>query len=201
MTAVPVSPAGRRDEPRSAPIALAALILVTALLALYGAELAAGALRSRGQVPAVGIRLDTSFGSVTVEHAQTIDGLPSGDMSNEMTHGIQDLVQPGEAQVAVAVYLRNDGDRPTPIDAGQFRLLIEGRADPAPPTGGTVLPTRLQPGSGVRGTLVFVVPLDGNRTSVLFQDPGGGEVAIPIGRLDGTPPAEPQHSGDAGHSE
>jgi hypothetical protein len=122
-------------------------------------------------------------------------------MWNGMTHGIQDLVPPGEAQVAIAVFLTNDGDRPTPIDAGQFRLLVEGRAEPATPTGGTVLPMRLEPGAGVRGTLVFVVPLDGARTSVVYLDQLGGPVTIPVGQLAEAPPAEPGHPAATAHDE
>lgn len=202
MTAAPVSRAAAPGARRPAPVALVAIVFVVAVLSLYGAELAVGTFRAGDAepvAPAVGVPLGTSFGSVTVEHAQTIDGLTSGDMWNGMTHGIQDLVQPDEAQVAVAVYLTNDGDRPAPVDAGQFRLLVEGRADPALPTGGTVLPLRLQPGAGVRGTLVFVVPLGGARTSVVYLDPAGPPITVPVGVLDEAPAPVPGHDQDADH--
>ena len=193
-----------RSERRATPITLFALIFLVVLLSLYGAQLAVGAFRAgdaQPGAPAVGASIPTSFGSVTVETAQTIDGLTSKDMWNGMTHGIQGLVQPDEAQVAVAVYLANDGDRAVLVDAGQFRLAVEGRADAIVPTGTTILPLRLQPGSGVRGTLAFVVPLDGARTSVVYLDPGGPSITIPVGRLDEAPADAPGHPDDTDHDE
>jgi hypothetical protein len=193
-----------RTERRTTPIALLAFIFVVALLALYGAELAVGAFRAGAAqpgAPAVGESIPTSFGSVTVETAQTIDGLTSKDMWNGMTHGIQSLVQPDEAQVAVAVYIANDGDRAVLIDAGQFRLAVEGRGDAVAATGTTILPLRLQPGSGVRGTLAFVVPLGGARTSVVYLDPGGPPITVPVGTLNEPPAQGPGHADDTDHDQ
>jgi hypothetical protein len=194
----------RRTERRTTPIALLAFIFVVALLALYGAELAVGAFRAGAAqpgAPAVGESIPTSFGSVTVETAQTIDGLTSKDMWSGMTHGIQSLVQPDEAQITVAVYLANDGDRAVLVDAGQFRLAVEGRGDAVVPTGTTILPMRLQPGSGVRGTLAFVVPLDGALTSVVYMDPGGPPITVPVGTLNEPPAQGPGHADDTDHDE
>jgi hypothetical protein len=196
MTAAPVSRPAAGGEGRSAPVALVALIVVVAAFSLYGAELAFGVLRAgpaAAPAPAVGAPLATSFGSLTVEHAQTIDGLTSRDMWNGMTHGIQSLVQPDEAQIAVAVYLANESGGAVPVDPGQFRLIVDGRSEPAAPTGTTVLPLRLMPGSGVRGTLVFVVPLGAARTSVTYLDPAGPPITVPVGVLGEAPPPDPGH--------
>lgn len=198
------APLAGRSERRTTPISLFALIFIVALLSLYGAELALGAFRSGAAqpgAPAVGESIPTSFGSVTVETAQTIDGLTSKDMWNGMTHGIQSLVQPDEAQVAVAVYIANDGDRAVLVDAGQFRLAVEGRGDAVAPTGTTILPLQLQPGSGVRGTLAFVVPLGGARTSVVYLDPGGPPITVPVGTLNEPPAQDPGHADDKDHDE
>jgi hypothetical protein len=205
MTAIPVSRPADRAGRRPAPVTLVAIVFIAVVAALYGAQLAAGAFRSSGHgpaSPAVGVPVAVSFGSVTVEQAQTIDGLTSRDMWNGMTHGISGLVHPDEAQVAVSVYLANDGAGGVPVDAGQFRLAVEGRDEAVPPAGGTLLPVRLLPGSGVRGTLVFVVPLGGARTSVVYNDPAGPAVTVPVGALGEPPPDDPGHPGaTAGHDE
>jgi hypothetical protein len=205
-TPVTATPVSRRTSPggvRSAPVALVALVVVVAALALHGVELAAGVLRAgpaAAPAPALGEPLSTSFGSLTVEHAQTIDGLTSGDMWNGMTHGIQSLVQPDEAQVAVAVYLANASGRAVPVDPGQFRLIVDGRSDPVAPTGTTVLPLSLMPGSGVRGTLVFVVPLGAARTSVTYLDPAGPPITVAVGVLGEAPPPDPGHAEATPHN-
>lgn len=203
MTARAELVTGQGEQPAT-PIMPLALIFIVLVLSLYGAELVAGAFRTGAGpsgAPAVGESIRTSFGSVTVETAQTIDGLTSKDMWNGMTHGIQSLVQPDEAQVTVAVYLANEGDRAVPVEAGQFRLVVDGRGDAHAPTGTTILPLRLQPGSGVRGTLAFVVPLDGARTSVVYLDPEGPPITVPVGRLDQLPAQGPGHTDATDHDE
>ena len=201
MTASLVLPA------RGQSAALLVLVGAVMALALVGGMFALQAFAGGGEdtlhegAAAIGEPIDTSFGSITVERAQTIDGLTAKDMSNGMSHGIQSLVQPDEAQVAVAVYLVNEGGRALAVDAGQFRLVVEGRADAVIPTGTTIQPIQLQPGSGVRGTLAFVVPLDGARTSVVYLDPGGPSITIPVGRLDEAPADAPGHPDDTDHDE
>jgi hypothetical protein len=196
-----------RGEQRATPITPLALIFIVLVLSLYGAELVTGVFRAAAVpsgAPAVGESIRTSFGSITVETAQAIDGLTSADMWNGMTHGIQGLVQPDEAQVTVALWLANGGDRAVPVDAGQFRLVVEGRGATVVPTGTTLLPLRLQPGSGVRGTLAFVVALDGVTTSgalasLVYLDPGGPSITVPLGRLDQQPARGPGHADDSDH--
>jgi len=203
MTARAALVTGRRER-RATPITLVALIFIVVVLSLYGAELSVGAFRggdAQPEAPAVGASIPTSFGSLTVESAQTIDGLTSKDMWSGMTHGIQSLVQPDEAQVAVAVYLANDGERAVPVDPGQFRLVVDGRDDAIAPSGTTILPLRLHGGSGVRGTLAFVAPLGGARTSVVYMDPGGPPITIPVGRLDQPPARDPGHADETDHDE
>ena len=129
MTAAPVSRAAGTTGRRSAPVALVALVFIVATLSLYGAELAAGAFRAGDApaAPAIGTATHTSFGTVTVEHAQTIDGLTSRDMWNGMTHGIQDLVATDAAQVAVAVVSRQ---RRRPERPGRSRTVPARRRGP-----------------------------------------------------------------------
>lgn len=204
MTARAEVLAGQGGQRTTPPIALIALIFVVALLSLYGAELAVGAFgvgASQPGAPAVGESIPTSFGSITVETVQTIDGLTSKDMWSGMTHGIQSLVQADEAQVAVAVYLANDGARAVPVDAGQLRVVVEGRAEEVVPTGTTILPLLLQPGSGVRGTFTFVVPLGGANASIVYLDPGGPPVTLLLGRLDQPPVQGPGHIDATDHDE
>jgi hypothetical protein len=198
-----------RGEQRATPITPVALIFIVLALSAYGTELVTGVFRAAA-VPsgeaAVGDSIRTTFGTVTVETVQTIDGLTSADMWNGMTHGIQSLVQPDEAQVTVALSLANDGDRAVPVDAGQFRLVVEGRGDAVVPTGTTLLPLRLEPGSGVRGTLAFVVALNGvvasgALASLVYLDPKGPPITVPLGRLDQQPARSPGHADDSDHDE
>jgi hypothetical protein len=204
VTAAPVSRPVGHGERRSAPVALVALVFVVVVLGLYGAEVAFGILRSGApapHAPAIGVPLATSFGSVTVEHAQAIEGLTARDMWNGMTHGIQDLVGPDEAQVAVAVHVFNGSDRAVAFDAGQFRLLAGGRTGPgAAPSATTILPLQLAPGTEVRGTLVFVTPLAGVDLSLVYADPAGEPITVQVGSLD-APPGDAAGREEAPHDE
>jgi hypothetical protein len=192
MTSQAVRLAGRNDR-RAAPITLVALIFVVALLALNGAGLALSSLLSGAlarPAPAIGVPLATSFGTFTVAHAQTIDGLTSRDMWNGMTHGIQDLVLTGSAQVDVAVAITNDGPDAIRVAPAQFGLLVAGSPATLAPTGTTIETTRLAPGASIEAAFTFVVPQDGQELTFVYTDPGTNlALEVPVGAVGVAPPA------------
>jgi hypothetical protein len=131
----------------------------------------------------LGEAIDTSFGSVTFEHVATIGGLTPEALGG-VTHGIQNLVLTGKAQVEVAVLVVNQGDHAIPVVPDQFSLTVDGGTGPSAMTGSTIQPLRLQPGGSVEATFTYVVPQSGAAISVAYADPGGEVVSLPAGSLD-----------------
>jgi len=187
--AVPVRSTGRA-------LPLIAFVALVAGLALAGtmiAILTLAAGHEDGGLPgtsAIGHPITTSFGTITVESAETISGLTSGDLGG-VTHGIQNLVLSDKAQVEVAVLFANTGDVPVRVTPSQFQLIVEGTPDPVAPTGSTMRPLSLEPGASVEASLTFVVPQSGARMTVGYADPGNAAaITVPIGIL-GQAPAVP----------
>jgi hypothetical protein len=183
-----------------------AFVTFVAALALVGGALAVAAFTAaddRAGEPhaaAVGEPIATSYGSITVVQVGTIGGLAAQDLGG-MTHGIQSLVGPDEAQVSVAILLVNRSDRPVRVEPGQFRLTVEGSTDPVVPTGSTIRPLVLRPGASVEASLAFVVPQTGARVSVAYADPGGPSVTVPAGQLGEAPADDPAHVDDPAHAD
>jgi hypothetical protein len=197
MTAGLAVPA--RSTGRTLP--LVAIVALVAGLALAGTMIAILTLTAGhedGGLPgtsAIGHPITTTFGTITVEGAETLGGLTSGDLGG-VTHGIQNLVLSDKAQVEVTVLLANTGDAPVRVTPSQFQLIVEGTPDPVAPTGSTMRPLSLEPGASVEASLTFVVPQSGARMTVGYADPGNAAaVSVPIGIL-GQVPAVP----DDGHA-
>ncbi|HSP27377.1 MAG TPA: hypothetical protein VLN74_02425 [Ilumatobacteraceae bacterium] len=177
---------------RGSRIALLAVANVVALLAAAGFVAAYVALfpaqgaSVSGAGPGVGDTVATSYGTITVQHVETIDGLTTQELGG-MSHGIADLVQTDEAQVLVSVLLANASDDPIFVEPGQFALLVEGSTDALVPTSSTVKPLELQPGASVEASVIFVAPLSGAAISIGYSDPTGSVVVIPAGGLDQAP--------------
>jgi hypothetical protein len=173
--------------------AVVALVAVVAALALGGAWLAITAFTAghddAGLPPAafVGERIATSFGSMTVEHVEDIGGLTSSDLGG-VTHGIQNLVLSDSAQVEVSVLFANESTSAVQVSPAQFRLVVQGAADPVEPSGSTIRPLLLQPGASLEAGLTFVVPQTGAQMSVTYADPGGASISVPAGTLGQAPP-------------
>jgi hypothetical protein len=168
---------------------VAAAVLV-ALLAAAGGWLAILALAGGDghQHPAsVGEAIPTSFGSLTVQPAQTLDGLTPEDLGG-VTHGVNNLVLSDSAQVEVSFLLVNAGDSGAAIDPDQFRLVVGGARDALAPTGSTMRPMTLAAGARVGASVTFVVPRTGAQMELRYADPGSSApVSIPMGRLDQAP--------------
>jgi hypothetical protein len=177
---------------RGSRIALLAIANVVALLAIVGffaglvTLLPARAASVPDAGPIVGDSLPTSYGTITVQHVETIDGLTMQDLGG-MSHGIADLVQTDETQILVSVLVVNDSDDPVFVEPGQFALFVEGSTDPLVPTSSTIKPLTLQPGASVEASVVFVAPLSGAEISVGYSDPGGPVLVVPAGGLDQAP--------------
>ena len=173
--------------------AVVALVAVVAALALGGAWLAITAFTAAhddaGLPPAafVGARIATSYGSMTVVHVDNIGGLTPNDLGG-VTHGIQNLVLSDSAQVEVSVLFANESTNAVRVSPAQFRLIVEGVAEPVEPTGSTIRPLLLQPGASLEAALTFVVPQTGAQMSVTYADPGGASISVPAGKLGQAPP-------------
>ena len=182
----------RRLGPRGSRLAMLAVANVVALLAAAGFVAAYVALfpaqggSVSGITPGVGDTVATSYGTITVQHVETIDGLTTQDLGG-MSHGIADLVQTDEAQVLVSVLAVNDSDDAIVVEPGQFALFVEGSTEALVPTSSTVKPLELQPGASVEASVIFVAPLSGAAISVGYSDPNGSVVVIPAGGLDQAP--------------
>ena len=158
-------------------LSLVAFIVIVAYLAAIGVANSVGALISghtdgdHGATSTVGVPVVTTFGTVTVETFETLPGLTSQDLGG-VTHGIQNLVLSGSAQVSVAISVVNGSNQPVDIAPDQFRMRVAGATEPIQLTGATIHPLRLKPGASVEATLTFVVPRTGNGFSLDFADPG-----------------------------
>jgi hypothetical protein len=179
-----------RPAPRTAPpISLLAIILFIALLALNGAGLALSAFRAEAgapAAPAIGEPVGTSYGSITVVLAETLDGLTSEELGG-MTHGVGNLVPAGSAQVEVSVRLANTGSHPIRVTPDQVRL-VAGASEPVEPTGASVRPMRLGAGATLEAVFTFVVPQSGDALTFAYTDPESRAVlAIPVGVIGQAP--------------
>lgn len=172
-------------------LALAMAGAVVAILAL-----AAGHDEDAHSGVALGQPIATSFGTVTVSSSETLGGLTSGDLGG-VTHGIQNLVLSDKAQVEVFVAFTNTSGSSVLVEPAQFRLLVQGTADPVVPTGSTMEPLRLKSGASVEAGITFVVPQSGAPMTVAYQDPGASAdaaITVPIGVLGQAPAADPGHT-------
>jgi len=183
------------------PIALVGLVSLIAILALAGVAIAIWTFTAsdpgggHAHPAEIGQAIPTSFGAVTVQRAQTLAGLTSGDLGG-VTHGIQNLVLSDKAQVEVAFLLGNTSRAPVRVDPSQFRLIVEGATDPVAASGSTVQPLWLRPGASVEASVTFVVPQTGALMSVAYRDPGAdAAITVPIGILGQAPaPVDSGHS-------
>jgi hypothetical protein len=188
-----------RSTGRTAP--LVAFVALVAGLALAGTMIAIVTLTAGHEdaslpgTSVIGHPITTSYGTMTVQGAQTIGGLTSGDLGG-VTHGIQNLVLSDKAQVEVSVLFANTSGASVLVSPSQFRMVVEGAAKPVEPTGSTIRPLELAPGASVEASLTFVVPQSGARMTVGYADPGSAAaITVPVGILGQAPAAT-----DDGHA-
>ncbi len=123
-----------------------------------------------------------SWGTVQVHQSEVVQGLSSSALGG-MSHGVQNLVSEGKAQIAVTVTLHNSSGHVVPYDATAFRLRT-GRTAPTgaatAPIGTSLNAGRLRDGGTVEGTVSFVTAADGSRLWLQLAD-GPGPVLVPLG--------------------
>ena len=198
-TAKPATTSGTtaRIDKTSAPVSfgLLALDVVVVVFVIVGFIVATLTLTTGGRTTAheddavrsnVGAAVDTSFGSIFVEHVETLEGL-SEEQLGGMTHGIADLVEQNQSKVTIAVLLANRSTHPIAVETGDYAIFVDGVADPIPPSTSTIQPLTLAPGSSVDVTITFVVPRTGAEISLGYADPDGPAIVLPVGRVDQAP--------------
>lgn len=123
-----------------------------------------------------------SWGTVQVHQSEVVQGLSSAALGG-MSHGVQNLVSEGKAQIAVTVTLHNDSGHVVPYDATAFRLRT-GRGAPSgaatAPVGTSLNAGRLRDGGTVEGTVSFVTAADGSQLWLQLADTPG-PVLVPLG--------------------
>jgi hypothetical protein len=194
-----------RHAARSA--GLQVYLATVGLLATFGAALAILTLATpsahhHGQASvvstsgpaAIGDALPISFGYLAVLKAERLDGLTAKALSG-MTHGVQSLVRRDQAQVEVRVEMTNVLSRPVTYQPGRFDLRLGKSGRHVAPVGASVIPGQLQPDAHVEFLLTYVVPRNGSRLWLAYQDDDTGEQLVDLGRVSRAPKGafEPEH--------
>jgi hypothetical protein len=219
-----LQPDGMSTPPLTTPAAarasaaLGAFLLAAVAAAVTGAVLAAGLItggtHAHHATPApprafgIGDDVPASFGFIAVEHAKTLKGLTARQLGGAV-HGIGTFVGRDRALVQASVTITNTSTSPIRYDPRQFRLVA--RRPSAPPrriaaAHASVIPGTLQPDAAIDARLSFVVPRDGSRMSLAFDDPGrDAPIVIGLDQRSGRVTAREKrelrsaHGGAAGH--
>ena len=191
---------------------LTVVLLPTALLSVVLAV--AGGLLARGMIEAgrdtaalqrdaslapkepaaIAQDVPTSFGVVAVE-SMTKNAGPTAKALAGMTHGVGNLVPPNKLQVDVTVTLTNLKEQGRAVLAGAVRAPRHPAATSR--RRGTrsfrlarasVPPGTLQPNASIDATLTYVVPRDGSKLWMTFDDAARAPpILFDLGRIDRTP--------------
>jgi hypothetical protein len=194
-------------SPRLTAMVLVAVTLSLALAAV-GAYLAVGmfadgrhaaALQRDASVAldgpaAIAQDVPTSFGVVAVE-SMTQNAGPTAKALAGMTHGVGNLVPPNKIQVDATVTLTNLESKLLHYSPQDFQLYATRAEKPGIGarsfrlSRASIPPGTLQPNASIDATLTFVVPRDGRKLWMTFNDPARGPpVVFDLGRTDRTPP-------------
>jgi hypothetical protein len=177
---------------------LALALALAALGAFQAVDIISDGLHD-GATFAVGQTIPTSFGALTVQQVEMLDGLTSEDLSG-VTHGIQNLVMSDKVQIQSSLQFLNRSNRPLAYTPGQFRLVGDGGQTEVEPSSGTLLTGSLPAHANMDVVLDFVTPRTNRPLWIEYQDPGQERpVRIAIGPADSsagdTPPVpELEHS-------
>src|SRR5919204_3068341 len=192
-----------RSRPRINAI-LVAIVSAAAVCTLLGALLSLAVLKqptAHGHTGAIGAQrahahhlststfagrvARTSFGDVAVEDIQKLKGLTRKQLAG-MTHGIQNLISPDKLQVQLTVALHNArGGTVDYSGRDQFRMYVGNSPRPIRPLRSTIGDGTLQPDASIEGVIGFVVPRNGARFALAFDDRTGSRpIRIDLGRTD-----------------
>jgi hypothetical protein len=126
----------------------------------------------------------TAFGDVAVEDVQELKGLTRRQLAG-VNHGIQNLVGPDKAQVQLTVALHNGRGGTVDYSTDQFRMYAGNSRRAIQPLSSTIGAGTLQPDASIEGVMGFVVPRNGARISLAFDDRAGDRtIRIDLGRTD-----------------
>jgi hypothetical protein len=135
----------------------------------------------------------TSFGVVAVE-SMTKNAGPTAKALAGMTHGVGNLVPPNKLQVDVTVTLTNLKGKVARYSPAQFGLRATRGDKPGRSTRhfrlarASVPPGTLQPNASIDATLTYVVPRDGSKLWMTFDDAARAPpILFDLGRIDRTP--------------
>jgi hypothetical protein len=177
-------PAGRPAARR--PSALPLFVVLMAALATVGGVLAVRLVQTAPSAsgPQVEGTVETSFGSLEVHQSEVLNGLSSSALGG-MSHGVQNLVDDTQAEIAVSVTIVDTKAAHLQYSADKFRL----RSGADRPGGARIAPLGtslssgvLDKGGRVEGSLNFVTPLNGKQLWLEYID-NGRSVAVRLQAL------------------
>ena len=161
-------------------------VAAVALLAMAGAITAVGALggdseQHRSAFPSVagkepkgafgiGEDVPTSFGAMSVKHAERLNGLTSRDLAG-MTHGINGLVGKDKMRLQASVTLTNLLDGLQSYAPQNFTLRTSEGGKPIKLTSASIKPGQLQPDASIDARIDFTAPKSAKRFWLDFNDP------------------------------
>ena len=187
-------------------------IATIAVLAVAGSVLAAGVLSGQSEreaadtfpapaganLPtsfAVADDVPTSFGAMSVKHAERLDGVGASELGG-MTHGVGGLVDDKQQRLQASVTLTNLLDRPIPYGLERFTLRTAKGGKGIKVTAASLKPGTLQPDASIDVRLDFTAPRSAKRFWIDFADPGReGRTTVALGSaedLRGRPAPSPE---------
>ena len=205
VTATSPLAAAPRPDRRSVLLGLG-LVLAVALLAIAGGVVATGVLGQSataqhageqqfpapaGQTPdgAFGVADDvpTSFGAMSVKHAERINGLSARDLAG-MTHGVNGLVKQGQSRLQASVTLTNLLDRTLDYTPAWFTLRTKEGGKGIPLTSASIKSGVLQPDASIDLRIDYTAPRSAKRFWIDFADPkGGAPITVALGNVKELP--------------
>lgn len=159
------------------------LIGVVMAIAVLGGGLSLQMLAGHEVAGSIGKSQRTSFGTVSVQSVEVLNGLSEHDLGGG-AHGVQGLVTSGRTSMAVAVRLSNTSDRPVRFAPEEFRLRAAGAKESVRASAGSLQPGVLLPGASIDGRLAFVIKPVRSDHFVEFDNEASQPVRIDVGPSD-----------------
>ena len=185
----------QRPTVRRAPNRSRIVTALIVLLAVLGTVVATWSIIAtrRDQVPGIGDRIGTDFGTFTVTRvSKTFVPDTQGPPTPAQHVGAN-----GSDQVQVWVSLRNTDDaNGVPLDPDQFALVSEtGRPKKQPAAGSSLENSSLERGASIDGQVWFDPPkASGGQRWLEFTPPKGDVIRVALGTVDtSTAPSPHQH--------
>jgi hypothetical protein len=128
----------------------------------------------------------TSFGAMSIKHAERINGLTARDLAG-MTHGVNSLVREKQARISATVTVTNLLDRPVDYTPEHF-VLRTASGKKLPLVGASVKPGTLQPDASLDFRVDFNSPRTNKTFRIDYTDPGRAKpLTVDLGRVKALP--------------